>query len=162
MNKRHEAGIESAAAILHHPIHPLLVPLPISAFLAVFCADLVHLFVDNPFWSLAAFWLLIAGLVTGGVAVAAGFIDYMVLPGVRSLEAAQVHATGNLTMLVIALCNLGLRWYQPMYFAPWFIWLSVATVGLMTFTGWLGGSLAYKHRIGQVAPEHGGVNLADK
>ena len=157
MGNRHEAGIESAAAILRHPVHPVLVPLPIAAFVAAFSADVVHLFVPDPFWSLAAFWLLVAGLVTGGVAMVAGAIDFMTLPGVRSLEAAQVHAGGNLMVLTIALCNLGVRWYQPAYFARWFVLLSAATVGLLAITGWLGGALAYKHRIGQIAPRHGGT-----
>ena len=160
MMNRHAAGIESAAAVLRHPMHPLLVTLPITAFVGVFCCDFVNLFVYDPFWSLASFWLLIAGAVTGIVAAAFGFIDYMTLSGVRSLEAAQVHAIGNVTVLIIALCNLGIRWYEPTRFFAWYIILSAATVGLLMITGWIGGGLVYKHRIGQIASEHGGENLA--
>lgn len=157
---RHDAGIESTAAFLHHPLHPLLVPLPISALLAALCTDLVSLFVSNPFWPQASYWCLAAGIVTGLVAGLVGAIDFVSLPGVRSLAAAQVHAIGNLTVISLALFNLGFRWHQPAPVAGWQFVLSLATVGLLAITGWLGGSLAYKHRIGQIAPEHGGMNLA--
>lgn len=160
MGMRHEAGIESTAAVLRHPVHPVLAPLPITAFVAAFCSDFINLFIDNAFWSQASYWLLIAGIVTGIVAGVVGAIDFFDIPGVRSLEAAQVHAVGILTVLVIAMCNLAVRWYEPTHFSRWPIVLSAATVGLLTITSWLGGSIAYKHRIGQIAPEHGGENLA--
>ncbi len=160
MGMRHEDGIESTASVLRHPVHPLLVPLPITAFLGVFVADFVDLFAHSAFLAELSFWLLVAGIATGILAGIAGAIDFMTLPGVRSLDAAQVHAIGNCAVLVVALCNLGVRWYQPAHFAGWPILLSAGTAGLLAITGWLGGSLAYKHRIGQIAPEHGGMNLA--
>lgn len=157
---RHDAGIESTAAFLHHPLHPLMVPLPISAFLAALCTDFVSLFTADPFWPMAAYWCLIAGIGAGLLAGIVGAVDFVSLPGVRSLAAAQAHAIGNIGVLSLACLNLALRWHQPTHVAGWHFIFSGATVGLLAITGWLGGSLAYKHRIGQIAPEHGGVNLA--
>jgi len=41
MAHTHEDGVRSTAAINGHPIHPMLVPLPIGALVGAFVTDLV-------------------------------------------------------------------------------------------------------------------------
>lgn len=158
MGKAHSLGVESTAALFHHPIHPLLVPLPIASFVFALVTDLVYLFTHDAFWAQASFWLLVAGVVTGLAAGAVGAIDYTLIPSVRRMQTAQLHAAGNVTVVFIALINLFYRWFDHAGRVHGLgLLLSIATVGLLGITGWLGGALSYKYHVGAVAPENGGV-----
>ena len=110
MGKPHRHGIESTAAVLHHPIHPMLIPFPIASLVGALVTDLAFWITANPFWAQASFWLLAAGIVTGLVAAVPGMVDYFAIREVRRLPSAHVHAAGNVTAVVLAAINLSLRW----------------------------------------------------
>ena len=154
MGRPHRHGVESSAAILHHPIHPMLIPFPLASLVGVLATDLAFWATSNPFWAQASFWLLVAGLVTGLVAAVPGIIDYVAIDRVRRLPSAHVHAAGNATALVLAGISLYLRWADAAAGARgWGLVLSVLIVGLLGVTGWLGGELSYRHRIGMIADD---------
>ena len=49
------------------------------------------------------------------------------------------------------------HWAVPAPTLGWLAFaLSAATVGILGFTGYLGGEMAYRYRIGQIAPANGG------
>jgi uncharacterized membrane protein len=60
----------SKAAIAGHPLHPLLVPLPIGFLVGMLASDLANRATQDPFWSQASYWLVIAGVGTGGIRAA--------------------------------------------------------------------------------------------
>jgi uncharacterized membrane protein len=152
MGKSHRHGVESTAAILHHPIHPMLIPFPIATLVGVLVTELAFWGTSNPFWAQASFWLLAAGIVTGLVAAVPGLVDYVAIGQVRRLPSAHVHAAGNVTAVVLAAINLSLRWNDVAAGAGgWGLLLSILTVALLGITGWLGGELSYRHRIGVIA-----------
>ncbi len=154
MGKPHRHGIESSAAVLHHPIHPMLIPFPIASLVGALVTDLAFWVTTNPFWAQASFWLLAAGIVTGLVAAVPGMVDYFAIREVRRLPSAHVHAAGNITAVVLAGINLYLRWNDVAAGARgWGLLLSLVTVALLGVTGWLGGELSYRHRIGVIADE---------
>lgn len=88
----------------------------------------------------------------GAVAGILGYMDFRNVPRVRQHRIAWVHALGNSAILVLAIINWSLRMYDPIAgVVPWGAALSaVAVLGLM-FTGWYGGELVYRHRIGMVS-----------
>ena len=139
----------SRAAISGHPIHPMLVPFPIAFLVGAFLADLGFVSTGDPFWARAAQWLLGAGCVTGIAAAAVGAVDFAAIPKARSLAAGWMHFLGNAAALLLAGWNfftrLGMAGDAVL---PGGIILSLATTFILVVTGWLGGELAYRHRIG--------------
>ncbi len=152
----HRHGVESTAAVFRHPIHPMLIPFPIASLIGALVTDIAFRTTGNTFWAEASFWLLLAGVVTGAVAAIPGMIDFSTMDRVRSLTSAWLHAGGNVVAMGLAIINLSLRWSDPVAGAQgWGLTLSVLTVALLGVTGWLGGELSYRHRIGAMNTESG-------
>ena len=157
MGIAHSDGIESTAAVLHHPIHPLSVTLPIGSLVFALAADIVFLFRGEMFWTHAAFYLLWAGIVTGLGAAVLGVTDYLAITELHKLKTAHLHAIGNVAAIGLATANMIVHWTVPVPTLGWLAFaLSAATVGILGFTGYLGGEMAYRYRIGQIASENGG------
>jgi uncharacterized membrane protein len=139
----------SRAAIGGHPIHPMLIPFPIAFLVGAFAADLAFAATADPFWARGAVWLLAAGLVTGAAAAVFGLIDFLAIPRARAFAAAWVHLLGNGAALLVVLWNLVGRWADPVAGADGgAMTLSGLVVLILLVTGWMGGELAYRYRIG--------------
>jgi uncharacterized membrane protein len=144
----------SKAAIAGHPLHPLLVPFPIAFLVGLLITDLVNRATDNPFWAQASYWLAIAGLVTGVLAALAGFIDFASRPQIRRLSIAWVHFLGNGVAMLLTVLNILLRRPDPA--APVStteLALSAVVTLIFLVTGWLGGEMVFRHRIGMAPAE---------
>jgi uncharacterized membrane protein len=158
-------GVRSTASINGHPIHPMLVPFPIAFLVGALATDLTALGTGDPFWWVASKWLLAAGLVMGALAAMFGLVDFLTIPRARTGHAGWVHFLGNATALILALVNLLLRLGQHEPATGGELALSIIVVLILLVTGWLGGELAYRYKIG-VVEEHAagagtGVTAAD-
>jgi uncharacterized membrane protein len=144
--------IPSTAAIGGHPIHPMLVPLPITFLIAAFLCDLAFWATGDAFWARVAVWSVGAGIVGGALAAAAGFADYMGDDRVRAIGQARHHMMGNVLVMVLAVVSLLIRIIQgPEEGAlPWGLLLSAIITAILSYTGWLGGELSYRHRVGVI------------
>jgi uncharacterized membrane protein len=156
MNGHHESGIPSVAAINGHPIHPMLVPLPIGFFIGALLSDLAFAGTRELFWATASAWLIAAGLVTGAAAAVVGFVDFLGSSRVRGLYHAWYHLIGNVAALGIALISLLLRLSMGMASGalPWGVLMSMVVAGLLLFTGWHGGEMVFGHGVGMKPHEH--------
>lgn len=144
-----EGGLRSTAHLMGHPIHPMLVPFPLALLIAGAGSDVAFLLDGDDFWARASLWLIASGVVTGAIAAIVGLIDFVTIERVRRLVSGWVHFLGNAAVLVIALVNWVLRIDDPAGFIePWGLVASVTTVVLLGVTGWTGGELSYRHRIG--------------
>jgi uncharacterized membrane protein len=144
-----DSNPRSTARLLGHPIHPMLVPFPIAFFIGAFLADLGFLKTGGAFWAEAASWLLGAGLVGAALAAAAGLTDFAGDRRIRALGAAWVHMLGNVTVVAIEAVNLWLRLGDPAAALPSpGAYLSGAAFLLLGLTGWMGGELVFRHRVG--------------
>lgn len=141
----------STARIGGHPIHPMIVPFPIAFFVAAFATDLVFISNGEAGWATASMWLLGAGLASAALAAMAGLIDFFGEPRVRGLFDAWAHLIGNLTAVVLEAVNLFLRYAggSDVVDSTGAI-LSGVAVLLLLYTGWKGGELVYRHRVGVV------------
>ena len=145
--------IPSVAAIDGHPIHPMLVPLPIGAFVGALASDVAYAATSDPFWARASRVLLGAGIVTGAVAGAVGSVDFTGREQIRDHRDAWLHAGGNVTALAVSAVNLAIRRDDSgNSIVPLGLALSALTGAILLATGWLGGELSYRHRIG-VTPD---------
>jgi uncharacterized membrane protein len=151
-----ERGVPSTASIMGHPIHPMLVPFPIAFLVGAFVSDLAFWGTADPFWARASMWLVGAGLVMGALAALAGLTDFLTIERVRSLSAAWMHFLGNAAALLLSLWNLLHRLGDPAAgVVPGGLVLSLVVVAILLVTGWLGGELAYRHRIGMIGDAEG-------
>src|SRR4029078_8015889 len=91
----------STAQIAGHPLHPMLIPFPIAFFVATFLADIVFVNTMNTGWVMATAWLLGAGLVMAALAALAGLTDFLGEHRIRKLNAAWLHAGGNVLAVLI-------------------------------------------------------------
>lgn len=147
-------SVKSTAAIMGHPLHPMIVPLPIGALVGVLLSDIGYASTQNPFWVEASRWLLLAGLITGALAAVLGLIEFLTIPYVRSKSAAWVHFLGNGVALVLSLVNLLSRPGEDQAGVPdGGLLLSLVVVLILLVTGWLGGELSYRYRVGVVPRE---------
>ena len=141
---------KTTAAIGGHPIHHMLVAFPIAFWFAALATDIAFAATRDFGWSAASIWLVGAGVMTALVAALPGFIDFFGDDRVRALRDAWRHMIGNLIAVGLASLSWGLRLAQGSEVAvlPWGLVLSVAVVGILLYTGWKGGELAYRHRVG--------------
>ena len=106
-----------------------------------------------PFWAQASYWLAIAGLVTGVVAALAGFVDFVSRPQIRRLSIAWLHFLGNGAAMVLTIVNIVLRRADPAAaISGAELALSVLVVLILLVTGWLGGEMVFRHRVGVMGP----------
>jgi uncharacterized membrane protein len=147
MADRHEE-IRSTAAISGHPIHPMLIGFPIAFLVGAFVTDMVYAITDGAFWSEASLWLLIAGIATALFAALFGLIDFATIRRVRDHRIAWWHMGLNLLAVALAAINLVLRLMSDSNVMPLGLVLSAAVVGLLTISGWLGGEMTFRHKIG--------------
>jgi uncharacterized membrane protein len=75
-------------------------------------------------------------------------------PETRSQSRARtgwIHFLGNLTAVVLALISLFLRvGNSAAAVLPGGVILSIIIVAILLVTGWMGGELAYRHKIGVI------------
>ena len=130
-----------------HPIHPMLVHLPIGLFLLSLILDLVSLVIPSvPDLMHGSFYAMLLGTITALIAAVPGFVDYTDVrrdhPGKRT---ATWHMILNLVVVAVYAANLILRasWQtEPVVlFGP--LILSIVGVGLLSVSGYLGGRLVY-------------------
>lgn len=149
MGPTYPAGSGSVAAIRRHPLHPMLVPLPIGFLVGAFAADVVFVLTADTFWARGAFWLLVGGIVTGLAAGLAGAIDMVGVARARRLAIAWLHGVGNVAALLLAVFNVFLRWEDhSSAVGSGGLLLSLVVVVILLVTGWLGGELSYRHGVG--------------
>src|SRR3954447_12838002 len=102
----HSPNPRSTASIAGHPIHPMLVPIPITCFLGTFFSDIVYWKTAAMQWANISVWLLTIGLIVSVFVAATGIIDFFGERRIRELRAAWIHALGNVTALVLSIFNV--------------------------------------------------------
>jgi uncharacterized membrane protein len=138
----------SSANVAGHPIHPILITLPIGMFVGVFLLDLVFWSTANEAFATVAFWLLGFGLIAAALAAIAGLIDFLGDARIRDLSDAWQHAIGNVIMVLVQLFSLYWRYkHGPSGAVPVGLVLSLIAVSILIFTGWKGGEMVFRHRV---------------
>jgi uncharacterized membrane protein len=94
-----------------HPLHPVLVTVPIGAWVASFVFDLASRFSGEPVvFAKGAWWLIVVGLVGAAAAAMLGFLDLFAIPtGPRAFRTGLLHMALNLTVVAVFAGSLLLR-----------------------------------------------------
>jgi len=145
----HPVALPATAQIARHPIHAMLVPIPIACFVGALLTDITYFATAEMMWADFSAWLLSVGFIIGVLAAFAGIIDFFGNRSVRAQAPAWPHALGNLLVLVVAFFNLLMHtrdaWTSVV---PIGLSLSIITVLILPVTGWLGWSMVYRHGVG--------------
>jgi uncharacterized membrane protein len=138
----------SSANVAGHPMHPILITLPIGLFAATLLFDLVYWQTAAEGWATGAMWLLGAGILAAALAAIAGLIDFMGDDRIRKISDAWQHAIGNVILVLVQIFSFYQRYrYGAAAVVPLGLGLSVLAVLIMLFTGWKGGELVFRHRV---------------
>ena len=132
----------SPASIGKHPIHPMLVALPLGLWVFALVCDVVSLFEGGSVWGTVALYAIGGGIVGALLAAIPGFIDYLSIDEAEMKRIATTHLLLGLGSVLIFSINLWLRFRLgqgskiPLLF-------SIAGVLVIGFGGWLGGEMVY-------------------
>ena len=145
--------MKSTARIGTHPIHPMLIPLPIGLLSAAAASDVGYWLTRDVFWARASRWLIGGGLVTGAAAALFGITDFVTLRRPRERWEGWLHGAGNAVVLGLAVASLRLRAGRPeRNLLPWGLLISAVVASILLVTGWLGGELSYRYQVGVNPP----------
>jgi uncharacterized membrane protein len=140
-----------------HPVHPILVTVPIGAWVCSLVFDLISYGSSEPrTWSVGAMWLVLFGAIGAAVAAVWGVIDFLTIPrGTAAFNTGRIHAVLNSTALVIFIIDFIWRYnsrdsWESTPVGP--LILSIVGLAIVGASGFLGGRLAY----------HYGVRVADE
>ncbi|MEG4046863.1 MULTISPECIES: DUF2231 domain-containing protein [unclassified Microcoleus] len=148
-----DAGITSTLSVAGHPIHPIIVIFPVAFLVGAAGTDIGYWLTSDPFWARASVWLMGVGFAAGILAAITGFLDFFKVKRVRARSAGWLHMGGNVAVMVLTLINLLLRQgnpAEPIVYTGLAISIVVAT--LLGITGWFGGELSFRHKIGVIGP----------
>lgn len=140
-----------------HPFHPILVTVPIGAWIASLVFDLASHVVDDPtFLARGAVWLIAVGVLGALAAAAIGLLDLLTIPtGTPAFRTGLLHMSLNLAVTVAYALNF---WWRESGSGPHDavpvgpLVLSIVSLAVLAVSGYLGGKLAY----------HYGVRVADE
>jgi uncharacterized membrane protein len=149
--------MESKVKLFGHPIHPMLIVLPLGLLSAAVVFDIVYLATGEEAFSTVAFWNIAAGVVGGLAAAIFGALDWFHIPrDTRAKRIGLLHGGGNVVVVALFgiswLLRLGQDAYEPGVLA---YALSFGGLALAAVTGWLGGELVDRLGVGVDA----GANL---
>ncbi|HEY3530470.1 MAG TPA: DUF2231 domain-containing protein [Nocardioides sp.] len=140
-----------------HPFHPILVTVPIGAWVASLVFDIASRIDARPeFLVVGSRWLIGLGVIGAVVAASVGFLDFLSIPsGTRAHRTGLLHLSLNLAITAAYVGNF--LWRQnlstgndPVPVGP--LVLSVLSLVTLGVSGYLGGKLAYRY----------GVRVADE
>lgn len=144
--------MKTPASIYGHPIHPMIVPIPIGLFLFSYVADLATRFnVIGDAWPDIAFYCMGGGIVGALIAAIFGLIDLLSLDERRVKRIGIAHMLINLAIVALYAVNLLLRWQPDAPPGTPFLLSTIAILALLV-SGWLGGHMVYLHGVGVGQP----------
>jgi uncharacterized membrane protein len=149
--------MRSKAAIGKHPIHPMIVPIPIGAFFLAFAGDIAHAATADAFWYRFSYVCIGAGLLFAALAAVFGIIEYVgVQMSAPGKKLAGWHARFNVAVILLYGVSFWLRRGDGALGTdrwPLAMGLAILAFLLLGVSGWLGGNLSYLHKVGVVEDE---------
>ncbi|MHB9029480.1 MAG: DUF2231 domain-containing protein [Candidatus Latescibacterota bacterium] len=137
----------SRARIAKHPVHPMLITLPIGMWVFALVSQIVYFNNGDLSWRTAATYAMAGGVISAVLAAIAGFIELFAIPPSRVRTIAIWHMTLNLTIAAIFAVAFSLNMADSPNAA---LILAVIGVSLLLASGWLGWTMVYIYHMGVV------------
>jgi len=134
--------MSSPASIKQHPVHPMLVGVPIGLWIFALVCDVMHAASGNEVWQTVAIYCVAGGIVGAIMAAVRGLIDYFSIDEAEMKRFANLHLAVNLGAVLLFAISLWLRFRLP---SDSNLPLALSVVGVLAigFGGWLGGEMVY-------------------
>jgi uncharacterized membrane protein len=143
------ANPRSTVRIAGHPLHPLLVTIPIGLLVGAFVTDLAYWQTGWASFAYFSAWLIGFGIIAALIAAIPGFIDFIAEPRIRAMRKAWYHFIGNLVVVALSVVNFIVHMRDgAAAVLPGGLTLSAIVTVLLVFTGWMGGEMVFKGRVG--------------
>src|SRR5262245_5494685 len=142
--------MESRAKLLGHPIHQMLIVLPLGMFVSAVVFDALFFARGQPVFAFVSYWNIALGVAGGLLAAVFGLIDWLAIPSAtRAKRIGLLHGLVNV-LVVAAFASAWLLRRDTLDLAPAtnVFLLEVAGLLLGTVGGWLGGELVDRLGIG--------------
>jgi uncharacterized membrane protein len=142
--------MESHVKVLGHPIHPMLVVLPLGLFIGAVVFDAIYLWRGSATLATVGYWNIAGGIVGGLLAAFFGLIDWLAIPArTRAKRIGLWHAGTN----VLAILGFAFVWwtrYNSGQLATTSSLFPIEVVALLigAVGGWLGGELVDRLGVG--------------
>lgn len=147
--------MKASANIAGHPIHPMLVSIPIGLWVFAMVADIIFMWRGNPAWKTVAFYCIAGGIVGAALAAAIGLIDLLGVKDTKAFRVGVMHAGFNVAALVLFILNLYLRTDggSQLVGSNSSVPLALSVIGVLILgvSGWLGGELVFRYGLGVAA-----------
>ena len=142
--------MESRVKLLGHPIHPMLVVLPLGLFICAVVFDALYMWRGSAIFAGVGFWNITGGIVGGLAAAVFGFVDWLAIPGgTRAKRIGLLHgATNVVVVFTFAFVWLTRRSAIDMAPSTLVLALEVVALSLGAVAGWLGGELVDRLAVG--------------
>ena len=143
--------MSTPASLKGHPIHAMLVPLPIGLWIFAFVADVILRAGGGPAWRTVAFYALGAGVAGALLAAVPGLIDLLSLSPGKSKRIGVWHMGLNLVAVAVFAAAFVLRLGTSDHSGS--ILFTGLGVALIAVSGWLGGEMVYVGGVGVAAAD---------
>ncbi len=141
--------MESRVKLLGHPVHPMLIVLPIGLFSIGVIFDIAYLATNDATFANVAYWDIVAGILGGLLAAVFGFVDWLAIPSrTRAKAIGAWHGIGNVVVVALFFISWLLRYPNRQQVPGAGLALSIIAVAIALVTGWLGGELVDRLGIG--------------
>jgi uncharacterized membrane protein len=148
-----KAPLNPIAGPYGHPFHPILVTIPIGAWVSSLVFDIATRLDASNSRALVygSEWLIGIGIVGAVLAAIFGLLDLLTIPrGTPAFRTGLTHLALNSATLVLFVANFIWRygdWDDLPKVRTAQIILSVAALVMLGASGWLGGKLTYRYGI---------------
>lgn len=155
-HQRTKRPVNVIAGPTGHPFHPILVTVPIGAWVASLVFDVVSRSADDPeIFATGAYWLIGLGVIGAVVAAAFGLLDLLTIPtGTKAFRTGLIHMGLNLAVAALFAVSFVIRRGDTSdEVSTSLIALSVVLLAVLGVSGWLGGKLTYRYGVRVVEDE---------
>jgi uncharacterized membrane protein len=142
--------MESRVKIFGHPVHPMLIVLPLGLFVAAIVFDAIYLSRGFSTVRTVGFWNIAGGIIGGLVAAIFGLIDWLAIPPrTRAKYIGIWHAISNVAAIVVFAIVFFTRYNRPGFATtPGLFIVEICALVLALIGGWLGGELVDRLGVG--------------
>ena len=142
--------MDSRAKLLGHPIHPMLIVLPLGLFISAVVFDALYLWRGTPAFATVAYWNIAGGIIGGLLAAVFGLIDWLAIPaGTRAKRIGLLHGGSNVVVVLIFAAVWWMRGDAAGAIPTTSLFLlEIVALGLGSVAGWLGGELVDRLGVG--------------
>ena len=134
-----------------HPFHPILVTIPIGAWVSSLVLDIASYWANDPGALVrGSYWLIGIGVLGALLAALFGLLDLLTIPRQsRAFRVGLTHMALNLVVVGLFVASFLVRRSDGFagHTSGAALTLSVIAIALLLASGWLGGMLSYRYGV---------------